>query len=54
MRRYIAEGRSTLGASQKNEAEMSVDKVSPGKGNKGRKGKKSKEEVALALNPDFD
>jgi len=54
MRRYIADGRSTLGAPQKNDVDMSVDKVSPGKGNKGRKGKKSKEEIALALKPDFD
>jgi hypothetical protein len=31
MRRYIAEGRSTAGAPQKSEAEMSVDKSSVGK-----------------------
>jgi len=56
MHRVIAEGRSTVGAPQKNEAEMSVDKASSGgKGNKGKKGNKNaKEEVALAKDPSFD
>lgn len=40
MHRYITEGRSTLGAPQKNEAEISVDKASTG-GNE-KKGKKEK------------
>ena len=57
MNRYIAEGRSTLGAPQKNEANMSVDKASSGGGEniKGKKSKKTaKEEVALAKDPSFD
>ncbi len=56
MRRYIDEGRSTVGAPQKNEAEVSVDKASAGgKEKKGKRGKKnSKEEVALAKDPHFD
>ena len=56
MHRYISEGRSTVGASQKNEANMSVDKAGTGgKEKKGKKGKKTaKEEVALAKDPSFD
>jgi len=59
MRRYIDEGRSTIGAPQKNDEEISVDKVSADgkekKDKKGKRGKKnSKEEVALALDPHFD
>jgi arylsulfatase A-like enzyme len=56
MRRYIAEGRSTVGAPQKNDVEMSVDKAGTGgKEKKGKKGKKnSKEEVELAQDPNFD
>jgi arylsulfatase A-like enzyme len=56
MHKYIAEGRSTLGAPQKNDVEMSVDKASAsGKEKKGKKGKKnSKEEVALAKDTSFD
>ena len=58
MRRYIAEGRSTVGAPQKNDADMSVDKASSGRGGKGKKGKKGKNnstaEVALAKDPNFD
>ena len=56
MRRYIAEGRSTVGAPQKNDAEISVDKAGTGgKEKKGKKGKKnSKEEVELAQDPNFD
>jgi len=48
MNRYISEGRSTVGAPQKNEADMSVDKANSGGGGKrkGKKGKKnSKEET---------
>jgi hypothetical protein len=42
MNRYISEGRSTLGAPQKNDVEMSVDKSSSGgKEKKGKKGKKN-------------
>jgi arylsulfatase A-like enzyme len=56
MQRYIDEGRSTVGAPQKNDVEMSVDKASSGgKEKKGKKGKKTaKEEVALAKDPSFD
>ena len=54
MRRYIAEGRSTIGAPQKNEAEMSVDESTPGKKKKGKKAKKSPKEAVLALDPKFD
>jgi hypothetical protein len=57
MHRYIGEGRSTVGAPQKNEAIMSVDKARSG-GGENKKGKKSKktakEEVALAKDPSFD
>ncbi len=53
MKKYIAEGRSTVGAPQKNDAPMLLE----GSGG-GKKGKKLKQrgaqEVALALNPDFD
>jgi hypothetical protein len=58
MRRYTDEGRSTLGAPQKNEVNMSVDKASSGRGGKEKKGKKGKnnsaEEVDLAKDPSFD
>ncbi len=55
MKKYIAEGRSTVGAAQKNEAEMSVDKSSPDKKKKGRKMQAQPEqEVTLALDPEFD
>jgi arylsulfatase A len=55
MRRYIAEGRSTLGAPQKNEAPMSVDESSGGKRKKGGKAKqKPDKEVAIAQDPLFD
>jgi len=57
MRRYIDEGRSTVGAPQKNDAAMSVDESSGGNRNK-KKDKKarkiSKEEVTVALDPNFD
>ncbi len=53
MQKYIADGRSTVGAPQKNDVEMSLE----GSGDR-KKGKKSKKkgakEVALALDPDFD
>lgn len=55
MRRYIAEGRSTIGSLQKNDVEMSVDQSTPGKEKKGKKAKKkSSKEVTLALDPKFD
>ncbi|MEO6754161.1 MAG: arylsulfatase [Chthoniobacteraceae bacterium] len=54
MQKYIADGRSTAGASQKNDAEMSFEGSGGGK----KKGKKAREkaakEVAQALNPNFD
>lgn len=54
LRRYIAEGRSTIGAPQKNDAAISVDKSSAGK-KKGKKAnRKSEKEIALALDPKFD
>ncbi len=55
MKKYIADGRSTVGAPQKNEAPMSVDGGS-GEGNrKGKKATKNSEaETDNALNPDFD
>jgi hypothetical protein len=58
MNSYIAKGRSTVGAPQKNEVNMSVDKASSGGGGGKKKGKKGKnnsaEEVALAKDPSFD
>lgn len=55
MQKYIVEGRSTAGASQKNEADISVDQSSEGKRIKSKKAKqKSDKEVALALDPRFD
>ncbi len=55
MKKYIADGRSTAGAAQKNEAPMSVDRGSGGVKKKGKKaGKESKEEITNALNPNFD
>jgi hypothetical protein len=55
MKKYISEGRSTVGAPQKNEAPMSVDESSGGKRKKGKKAKnKSDKEEALALDPRFD
>ena len=63
MRRYIAEGRSTIGAPQKNDVAMSVDK-SFGHNRKKKKGGKSEvtgnseseriREIALASDPSFD
>ncbi len=57
MKKYISEGRSTVGAPQKNEAPMTVDDSSGG-GRKKKKGgkaqKKSEKEVALALDLNFD
>ncbi len=52
MRRYLTEGRSTVGAPQKNEAEMSIDASAGGGGEqKSKKAKKKdKKEVALANN----
>lgn len=41
MRKYIAEGRSTLGAPQKNEVEMSIDRPGGGKSQKGKKAQKN-------------
>jgi len=56
MKRLITQGRSTVGAPQKNEADISLDKA--GAGNKDHKGKKgkldAKKEVALAKDPHFD
>ena len=55
MKKYITEGRSTVGVAQKNEVEMSVEKSGISTKKKGKKaGKKSKGEVALALDPQFD
>jgi len=55
MKKFIAEGRSTVGTPQKNDVEMSVEATGGGKKQKGKKaGKRSRGEVALALNPEFD
>jgi len=65
MNRTIANGRSTLGATQKNDVEISLSRASTGnkvdkgkkemKEKKGKKGKKkAKEEETLAQDPDFD
>jgi arylsulfatase A-like enzyme len=55
MRRYIADGRSTIGAPQKNDADMSLDGSAAGKKNNGKKARKrSKKEVTLASDPNFD
>jgi arylsulfatase A len=51
MKKYIAVGRSTVGAAQKNDVEMSVEES--GISTK-KKGKKSRGEVALAVDPQFD
>ncbi len=40
MRKYITDGRSTIGAPQKNDAEMSVDKAPGGQEKKGKMGKR--------------
>ena len=55
MKKYIADGRSTVGAVQKSEAPLSVDGGSGG----GKKEQKKKRNNAMgtitnALNPDFD
>ena len=42
MRKYIADGRSTVGASQKNEAAMSIDEPSADNNKKAKKSKKQK------------
>jgi arylsulfatase A-like enzyme len=55
MRRYIGEGRSTIGAPQKNDDDLSVDEPSTGKKKKSKAAQnKSEKEEALALNPKFD
>ena len=59
MRGYISEGRSTLGAPQKNDAEMSINdsannKQKPTKKAGKKAEKKAGKEVALALDPSFD
>ena len=56
MKRLIADGCSTVGAPQKNDVEMSVDKANTGaKEKKGKKEKKdTKKEMALAKDPHFD
>ena len=56
MKRMIDEGRSTVGAPQKNEAPISLGKAgTDSKEHKGKKGKKdAKKEVALAKDPSFD
>lgn len=56
MNRYISDGRSTSGAPQKNEAEMSVNGSTDGDGEKKSKKEKKQamKEVALAKDPSFD
>ena len=55
MRRYISDGRSTVGFPQKNDAAMSIDGPSGGKTKKGKRAqRKSTKEVALAVDPLFD
>ena len=58
MEQYIANGRSTPGAAQKNDADISLDgKHGKAKGQDKAKQKKrarAKQEVKLAMNPDFD
>ncbi len=57
MKKYISEGRSTVGAPQKNEAPLSVDEASGGNKRKkkgGKAQKKPEKEAALALDPNFD
>jgi arylsulfatase A-like enzyme len=55
MRKYITEGRSTIGAPQKNDAEMSVDHHAADQEKKGKKTKnKSAKEPEPALDPKFD
>jgi len=55
MKKYIADGRSTIGTPQKNEAEISVDHSSGGKKKKGKKAQAESEQgVTLALDPQFD
>ena len=54
MQKYIADGRSTVGAPQKNDADMSIEGLSGGK-KKGKKARgKAAKEVVQALNPNFD
>lgn len=55
LRKYMADGRSTAGAVQKNDADISVDGSAAGHKKKGKQGgKKSRKEVAVALDPWFD
>ena len=58
MEKYIGEGRSTAGAPQKNEAEISLDGSTGGNKKRGKKEKepspKEKEEEARSLDPNFD
>ena len=58
MERYIANGRSTPGAVQKNDAEISLDgkqgrSKKPGKARRKNKAQ-AKQELELAMDPDFD
>ncbi len=55
MMRYIADGRSTAGAAQKNEADISIDgSTGKKKGKGGKAGKKTSKEEAALLDPNFD
>jgi arylsulfatase A len=54
MTKYMADGRSTVGAPQKNEVPMSVDGSARGKKKRKESKKNSKNEVAVALDPAFD
>lgn len=52
MEKYIADGRSTVGAAQKNDVKMSIEGTGRGKGGKAKR--RSKAETASALDPNFD
>jgi hypothetical protein len=57
MKKYIADGRSTVGAAQKNDAEIAIDGAT-GAGKKNRRKRQaateSTKEIELALDPQFD
>lgn len=54
MKKYIADGRSTVGAPQKNDTEISVDESSTKKKKGNKASKTSSKDVTLALDPSFD
>jgi len=54
MQQYVDRGRSTPGAAQKNQAQISIDANDRGGGKKSKGKKKQAKEMTLARNPNFD